>query len=93
MTNLGTEPWWVYFVECSDRSIYIGIAKDVEARYKKHITGKGALYTKTHPPVRILARKLYASKSEALKAEWKLKQLTRLDKWRWAEAHGLKLGV
>ena len=48
--------WFVYLVECQDGSIYTGIAVDVDKRYAEHAAGKGARYTRSHPPRRLLAR-------------------------------------
>jgi len=45
--------WFLYLIECSDDSIYTGIAVDVEARYQKHLNGTGARYTRSRPPRRI----------------------------------------
>jgi putative endonuclease len=75
-------PWFVYLIECRDGSIYTGIAIDVAARYAAHCSGKGARYTRAHPPLRLLASVAYADRSSALKAEYRIKQLTAADKHR-----------
>ncbi len=69
-------PWFVYLVECDDGSIYTGTAVDVAARYAAHLAGKGARYTRMHPPARLLASVECADHSSALKAEYRIKQLT-----------------
>jgi len=75
-----TEPraqaWFLYLIECNDGSIYTGISIDVAARYAAHFSGKGARYTRMHPPVRLLASIEYADRSSAAKAEYRIKQLT-----------------
>lgn len=68
--------WSVYLIECQDGSIYTGIAIDVAARYAAHAAGKGARYTRAHPPARLLAAIEYPDHSSALKAEYRIKQLT-----------------
>jgi putative endonuclease len=68
--------WFVYLIECVDGSIYTGIAVDVDARYATHVRGKGARYTRAHPPARLLARFAYANRSAAGKAEYAIKQLS-----------------
>ncbi len=68
--------WFVYLIECSDGSLYTGIAVDVDARYAVHARGKGARYTRAHPPARLLARFEYPDRSAALKAEYAIKQLS-----------------
>lgn len=67
--------WFVYLIECVDGSLYTGIAMDVDARYAAHARGKGARYTRAHPPARLLARFEYPDHSAALKAEYAIKQL------------------
>jgi putative endonuclease len=68
--------WTLYLIECRDGSIYTGIAIDVAARYAAHAAGKGARYTRAHPPARLLATVEYPDHSSALKAEYRIKQLT-----------------
>ena len=77
-------PWFLYLIECNDGSIYTGIAVDVAARYAAHFAGKGARYTRMHPPARLLASVEYADRSSALKAEYRIKQLTAAAKRRYA---------
>jgi putative endonuclease len=72
--------WFVYLIECTDGSIYTGIAVDVAARYAAHAEGKGARYTRSHPPARLLATFEYADRSSATSAEYRIKQLTAQQK-------------
>ena len=69
-------PWFVYLLECADGSLYTGVATDVERRYAEHVAGKGARYTRMHPPVRLAARFEHPDRSSALKAEYAIKQLS-----------------
>ena len=68
--------WHLYLIECQDGSIYTGITVDVAARYAAHASGKGARYTRSHPPKRLLASAEYPDRSAALKAEHEVKCLT-----------------
>jgi putative endonuclease len=77
--------WWLYLLICRDGRTYAGIATDVAARFAAHSSGKGAKFTRSNPPVRILAARAYASKSEALKAEAALKKLDRTQRLVWAQ--------
>lgn len=70
------KPWFVYLIECVDGSLYTGVAVDVEKRYAEHAAGKGARYTRSHPPARLLARFPHPDRSSALKAEYAIKQLS-----------------
>lgn len=67
--------WYVYLIECRDGSLYTGIATDVERRYAQHVAGKGARYTRSHPPVRLLAWFPYPDRATASRAEYAIKQL------------------
>ena len=62
-------------LECVDGSVYTGIAVDVAKRYALHAAGKGARYTRSHPPARLLASFEYPDRSSASKAEHVIKQL------------------
>ena len=73
-------PWFLYMIECVDGSLYTGIAVDVRERYAKHLAGKGAKYTRAHPPRRIVFKKKFRDRSLASKAEYKMKQLSRAEK-------------
>ena len=68
--------WYVYLLECRGGSLYTGITTDVERRFTQHAAGKGARYTRSHPPVRILARFEHPDRSTASRAEHAIKQLT-----------------
>lgn len=72
--------WFLYLIECRDGSIYTGIAVDVTARYAAHEKGKGARYTRSHPPRRLLAIVAYPDRSSASKAEYAMKRLSAAEK-------------
>lgn len=71
---------YVYIVRCKDGSLYTGWTNDIEGRIKAHNTGKGAKYTKGRRPVTLLFLENFDSKSEALKRERAIKNLSRSDK-------------
>jgi ribosome-associated protein len=68
--------WHLYLIECRDGSIYTGVSVDVEARYAAHAAGRGARYTRSHPPLRLLGSVAYPDRSSAQKAEHEVKQLS-----------------
>ena len=70
-------------LECETGLLYTGIAKDVEARFAAHVKGKGAMFTRLNRPLRILGSAPMATRSEALRAEYALKQLPRAAKLQW----------
>mgnify|MGYP002814477186 FL=1 len=72
--------WHLYLILCRDGSIYTGITVDVAARYEAHVNGKGARYTRSHPPEQLLATIAYPDRSAAARAEYKVKQLSAEEK-------------
>lgn len=68
-------PWFVYLIECHDGSLYTGISTDVEARFRAHQAGKGARYTRAHPPRQLLKSFCLEDRATALRAEYRIKQL------------------
>jgi putative endonuclease len=72
--------WYLYLIECTNGALYAGITTDVEARYAKHASGKGAKYTRANPPVRLIGSITFEDRSSASKAEYKIKQLPRAEK-------------
>jgi putative endonuclease len=75
-----TKPWFLYLIECEDGSIYTGITVDVDKRYAVHAAGKGAKYTRSHPPKRLLKVLEFTDRSEASSAEWMIKKLPASEK-------------
>ena len=67
---------FTYILECSDGSFYTGWTNNLERRVKAHNAGKGAKYTKSRKPV----------KQEAMRREWEIKQLSRVEKWKLIQA-------
>lgn len=82
------KPWFLYLIECCDGSIYTGITVDVATRYAAHEQGKGARYTRSHPPRCLLAVVEYANRSEASQAEYAVKQWSPMQKRAWADEIG-----
>ena len=68
--------WYVYLLECRGGSIYTGIATDVDRRYAEHVAGTGARYTRSWPPLRLLATFRFPDRASASRAEHAIKQWT-----------------
>jgi len=69
--------WFVYILLCADTSLYCGSSDDPEARFELHKSGKGAKYTRSHKPLRIIYKEKLESKSTALKREAEIKSWSR----------------
>lgn len=73
--------YFVYLLECADGTLYTGIALDVAKRIEEHNTSPlGARYTRSRRPVKLLYSKEAGEQAEALREEYRLKQLTRTEK-------------
>ena len=71
---------YTYILECKDQTLNTGYTTDLERRLKVHNVGKGAKYTKIRRPVKLVYHEEFDNKSEALKREYALKQLSRKQK-------------
>ena len=72
---MNDKKWKVYLVRCSDNSLYCGISNDYKSRLIEHNSGKGAKYTRSRRPVELVGISSEMTKSEALKLEYRIKQL------------------
>ena len=79
--------WCVYILECASGAYYTGSTPDLEKRFRQHLEGKGAKYTRMDKPRRIVATAHCDSKSAALKLEAALKKLPRRAKAAWIAEH------
>lgn len=72
--------WRVYLMKCADGTFYCGVTTDVKKRLAAHNGGTGAKYTRARLPVRLLAKSRPLSKSDAHKAEARIKKLKKTEK-------------
>lgn len=72
--------WVVYILKCNDNTLYTGITNDLFKRIRTHNNRSGAKYTKSRTPVKFYWAKTVNSKSEALKLEYEIKQMSRIQK-------------
>lgn len=71
---------FVYIVRCKDGTLYTGWSVDVEARVRAHNAGRGARYTKTRRPVKLIYSEEVATRGGALRRERAIKRLSRAQK-------------
>ena len=69
--------WSVYMARCVDGSLYTGISKDVRARLTAHNAGRGAAYTRSRRPVKLVYAEEGFTRSTALSREARIKSLER----------------
>jgi putative endonuclease len=72
--------FYVYILLCMDGSFYTGYTKDLAERTRQHENGKGARYTKSHPPQKVAYVELFNSRSSAMKREKAIKKLSHQQK-------------
>lgn len=74
--------WYVYIVECDDRSLYTGVTVDVNRRMDEHNNNDqlGAKYTRTRRPVKLIYYHQVESRSTACALESQIKKMTRQQK-------------
>lgn len=76
---------YVYIVMCSDNTLYTGYTVDVDKRMIAHNNGTGAKYTRARLPVELKYIEMFDSKSDAMKREYEIKQLSRSEKFKMME--------
>jgi putative endonuclease len=72
--------WAVYMLRCRDGSLYTGATNDLARRCERHRAGRGARYTRSRLPVRVVYVELARDRSAALRREAALKLLSRREK-------------
>jgi putative endonuclease len=72
--------WFVYIARCADGTLYTGMTNDLEERLAKHNAGKGAKYTRSRRPIRIVLTETYRLERQARKREAEIKGWNRARK-------------
>ena len=69
--------FYVYILLTERNTYYCGYTDDVQKRFKAHLEGHGAKYTRANKPVKVVWQKEFLTKSEAIKEECRIKNLTK----------------
>lgn len=77
---MGCFEHYMYVLECGDGSLYTGYTTNVTSRVAAHQAGRGARYTASHEPVRLVAQARFYTKERAMSAEAHFKRLSREQK-------------
>lgn len=78
--------WFVYLLECADKTLYCGITIDIQKRLAQHngqLCG-GAKYTRGRRPVKVLACVPCLTRSKACSLEYYIKLLPKNEKLSYA---------
>jgi len=68
---------YCYIVECVDGTYYTGWAVNPEKRVAMHNNGRGARYTRTRRPVRLVYTEELPDRKSAMKREIAIKKMKR----------------
>ncbi len=73
--------YYLYILECADKSLYTGITTDLERRITEHGSGKlGSKYVSARRPVKVVYVRNFKNRSSASKEEARIKKLKKIDK-------------
>jgi len=74
--------WYLYLIRSQDNRLYTGITTDIPRRFAEHQAGKGAKALRGRGTLLLVFSELIGSRSQALRIEYKIKQLTKTQKER-----------
>ena len=72
--------YFIYILECKDKTYYTGITTNVIERIEVHNSGKGAKYTRVRLPVKLKVFWEAKNRSEASKVEIYIKKQKKIKK-------------
>lgn len=84
---------YTYIAECADSTFYTGWTTDIVKRIRAHNDGKGAKYTRSRLPVRLVYLEEHDTKEEAMSREYHIKRLTRSAKEKLIKNYGSAIDV
>lgn len=82
---------YTYLLQCADGTLYCGWTNDLENRVRTHNAGRGARYTRSRLPVRLVYWERFETKEEAMRREWRIKRLSRAEKEELIRKAGMEL--
>jgi putative endonuclease len=68
---------WMYILECSDGTYYVGSTKDLEFRLSEHQAGKGSKYTSRRLPIKLVYSEEYERVVDAYTREKQVQNWSR----------------
>lgn len=71
---------YVYILRCKDNSLYTGWCRDLKSRVKLHNEGKGAKYTRSHGPCKLVYYEEIDNMSQARQRENAIKRMSKVQK-------------
>lgn len=80
--------WSLYTLKCRDGTLYTGITTDLSRRVRQHNDGTASRYTRSRLPVKLIFSEPCRGRSQALKREYAMKQLSRIEKIAYIRDNG-----
>lgn len=77
--------FYVYIIRCANNALYTGWTTHIPTRFYKHSIGRGAKYTRAHPPLELFYAEQLANRKDAQKREYEIKSYTRQQKLKLKE--------
>ncbi|MCX5668950.1 MAG: GIY-YIG nuclease family protein [Candidatus Omnitrophica bacterium] len=78
--NIYNIPWFVYILECQDKTLYVGIALDVLKRFKEHSATNKCRYTRCRKPLKLMYQEECLDYHFARSRESEIRKLSRKKK-------------
>lgn len=72
--------WFVYILECEDKSLYVGATNNLERRLIEHKKGKGSKFVRSRKASKIVYSEEFSDKYEAYRREREIKGFSRQKK-------------
>ena len=72
--------YYTYIILTENNKLYCGYTDDVEKRFQKHLDGIASKFTRANKPLKIVYTVQFETKQEAMKEEYRIKQLSRAQK-------------
>ncbi len=73
--------YYLYILECADKTLYTGITTDLRRRVEEHDSSRlGAKYTRGRRPIALVFSRSFHDRSEASREESRIKKLSRSEK-------------
>jgi putative endonuclease len=73
---------FVYLLRCADGTLYCGWSTDPTRRLREHLAGTASRYTRARRPVELVYTREFATRSEAMREEARIKALPAAHKRR-----------
>ena len=80
--SFNQSPYFIYILECADKTLYTGITSDIIKRLRQHngeIAG-GAKYTRARRPIVLVYKEEVKTHAEACAREAEIKAMSRQEK-------------